>query len=348
MQDACPGVLRPHAAADGALLRVRLPGGRIEPAQLEALADLAGDDGDLELTSRGNIQLRAVTAPDARERLETVGLLPSVTHERVRNIVASPLSGRIGGGPDVRPLVREFDERLCATTALADLPGRFLFAFDDGCRDVAALGADVELRGDALYLDGRPTNLRGTVDGMLAAATVFADVREDSWRIRDMPGGADSLARELGGVVVGERDVPDPPAPPVGWLTQSDGRVTLGAGTHLGRLGGRTARFVAAIEHPVTITPWRTVCVHDLDDDPAETVVRVLAPMGLIFDASSPWLQVSACVGNRGCARADADAIGAAEVLADGGPGGRVHVVACARGCGAPPGPHDLVVVGSE
>ncbi|GAA4384318.1 precorrin-3B synthase [Tsukamurella soli] len=328
-------------------MRVRLPGGRITPQQLEALADLAGDDGDLELTSRGNIQLRAVTAPDAREQLAAVGLLPSPSHERVRNIVASPLSGRIGGLVDVRPLVSDLDEQLCAAPSLADLPGRFLFALDDGRGDVAALAADVEARSGTLFLDARPTDLPATVDTMLAAAAAFADLREDAWRLRDIPDGAVGLARELGGTVVGPRDVPAPPGPPVGWLDQADGRVTLGAAPHLGRIPGRTARFVAAVEHSVTITPWRTLCVHDLDEGPAETVVRVLAPMGLTFDANSPWLQVSSCVGNRGCARADTDAMGAAEQLAlSGALSGRVHVVSCARGCGAPPGPHELVLLG--
>ena len=42
------------------------------------------------------------------------GLLPSPTHERVRNIVASPLSGRVGGLADVRGWVEALDRALQA------------------------------------------------------------------------------------------------------------------------------------------------------------------------------------------------------------------------------------------
>src|SRR4051812_41689149 len=147
--DACPGVFAPHDAADGPLARVRLPGGAVSAPQLRALADCAEacGDGDLHLTSRGNVQLRGVTRPGLATRLTDAGLLPSPSHERVRNILASPLSGVRGGLADVRGLAASLDAVLCATPELAELPGRFLFAFDDGRGDVAAEGADVCWRG---------------------------------------------------------------------------------------------------------------------------------------------------------------------------------------------------------
>lgn len=111
-QDACPGALTVHQAADGALVRIRLAGGAITAAQLAALADVASNFGSpaMELTSRGNIQIRALTDTDAvAAALADAGLLPSPTHERVRNIVASPLTGRCGGVADVGPLVTDLD-----------------------------------------------------------------------------------------------------------------------------------------------------------------------------------------------------------------------------------------------
>ncbi|HEY0508079.1 MAG TPA: precorrin-3B synthase, partial [Blastococcus sp.] len=135
--DACPGALQTHSAADGALARVRVPGGALTVAQLRALSSAARDlgDGALELTSRGNVQLRGLR-PGAEvelgDRLADARLLPSATHETVRNVLTSVLSGRAGGELDVRPWVSAFDAGLCADPELADLPGRFLAAFDDG------------------------------------------------------------------------------------------------------------------------------------------------------------------------------------------------------------------------
>src|SRR3954467_9711950 len=122
--DACPGALQTHAAADGALARVRVPGGGLSSAQLAALASAARElgDGHLELTSRGNVQLRGLATGSATalgDRLGAAGLLPSASHERVRNVLASTLSGRTDGGLlDVRPWVRAFDAGLCADPTL--------------------------------------------------------------------------------------------------------------------------------------------------------------------------------------------------------------------------------------
>ncbi|GAA4570153.1 precorrin-3B synthase [Planotetraspora kaengkrachanensis] len=147
--DACPGALQVHTAADGGLARVRVPGGAVSAAQLRELAACAAElgSGVIELTSRANVQVRGLdSAPAFAERMAAAGLLPSETHERVRNIIASPFSGRSGSTLlDVRPLVAELDRALCARPRLAELSGRFLFALDDGTGDVDELGADVAL-----------------------------------------------------------------------------------------------------------------------------------------------------------------------------------------------------------
>ena len=85
--------------------------------------------------------------------------------------------------------------------------------------------------------------------------------------------------------------LPTPPPHPIGWLDRADGTVVLAGALAGGVLPARTAEFLAAVERPVVITPWRSLLLCDLDEWAAEQVVRVLAPMGLIFDADSPHVE---------------------------------------------------------
>jgi precorrin-3B synthase len=232
-------VLRLSEAADGLLARVRLPGGLVDAEQLRELARLAQElgDGRVELTSRGNAQLRALAADAAGPltgRLARAGLLPSLSHDRVRNVLASPLAG-LDREPDLTGIVRALDAGLCARPRLAELSGRFLFAVDDGRGDVAGLGADVVavVRPDDAVVNGLsvrqadvpgnnavaddaghalPAGPAGTAclpDGlrdkivavMLAHAEAFLDVRAEyggtAWRVADLPDGIERVRAEV-------------------------------------------------------------------------------------------------------------------------------------------------------
>ncbi len=343
-EDACPGALQAHQAADGALVRVRLPGGMISAAQLAALAQTSArfGSGTLELTARGNVQIRGITdAPAVADAVSTAGLLPSTTHERVRNIVASPLTGRVGGRPDVRRWVIGLDSAIQAEPVLAQLSGRFWFSIDDGRADVSGLGADVGVHavdgGAALLLAGRDTGLRladaDAVPALVTIARRFVQMCEKAWRVAELA----DLAALLPGAERGPGFEPVG-RPPVGWIEQDDGRIALGAAVPLGSLSARVAEFLAAIEAPLVITPWRSVLVCDLDEGVAEVALRVLAPMGLVFDGTSPWLSVSACVGSPGCEHSAADVRADAAAVVESGEiaAQHRHFVGCERACGAP------------
>jgi precorrin-3B synthase len=147
--DACPGVLTLHPARDGLVARIRLPGGYASGARWRALARLSGEFGDgcVDVTARGNVQLRGLRAADA-EALAAgaaeAGLMPSAQHDRARNITASPLSG-LGGRPALRDLVDALDAALLAGPEFAALPGRFLFALDDGTAGASLASSDLGL-----------------------------------------------------------------------------------------------------------------------------------------------------------------------------------------------------------
>ncbi|MBF9133876.1 precorrin-3B synthase [Plantactinospora sp. S1510] len=368
-EDRCPGALRAHQAADGLLVRVRLPGGQLRPDQLRVLAEVATTDGDgtLELTSRANLQIRGLPDDDAvrraAERIATAGLLPTPTHERVRNLLASPLSGRDGSGGngsggdgsggdgsgrlDVRPLVRDLDAALRAAADLASLSGRFLFALDDGRYDVATLGADLcwIAGADTLRLAGTDTGLRvgpeAAVELLIEAARAFLRVRgdrRDLWRLADLPDGPARVTEALGRPV-GQPDSPVPAngkaasgkaaggaAPEVG--VRPDGLVV--AGVRLGRLTATQARVLADLAgtDEMIITPWRSVVLDSVRPD----TVGCLVTAGLLVEPSSPWLGVTACTGRPGCASALADVRqDLTDALADGATGAEPPAAAAGR-----------------
>lgn len=344
-EDRCPGVLRPHQAADGAMVRVRLPGGRTTGtalARLGAAADRFGS-GVLQLTSRASLQVRGLPAdlPAAFEdAVAEAGFLPSASHERVRNVVCSPLTGLSGGRADLRAEVAALDRAVTAEPALADLSGRFLFGLDDGRGDVVALRPDLGyLAQDAehgllLVGDrGRPVRAAEAVDALVALALDFVTAARTSgaWRVADLPAWAAGL-EDLEPVTL---PVTEPL--PLG-VIGAHASVTV----PLGFLRPDARRAVAEVagDGSVVVTPWRGLVLAG-----AAGSLPALTASGLVADADSPWTTISACVGAPWCSkgRADTQAL-VRSVTAVGGSWPRTHVSGCERRCGAPLGPHrDLV-----
>lgn len=149
--DRCPGALRPWQADDGALVRLRLIGGQVSISSLLALASVSAayGDGDVHLTGRANLQVRGLPSTrgqlpeEVLDALRRTALLPSPTHELVRNVMVSPLSGINGGTADLRAAATAYDALLCADPDLARLPGRFLVVLDDGRGDVQGRSLDL-------------------------------------------------------------------------------------------------------------------------------------------------------------------------------------------------------------
>jgi precorrin-3B synthase len=282
--DRCPGVLRPWIADDGALVRLRLIGGALSAQALADLALIAGEhaDGHLYLTKRANIQLRGIKHDDGRlsdefvDAVKAAGLLPSLSHELVRNIMVSPLSGRIGGQADLRPVANHLDVLLCDDPVLANLAGRFLFVLDDGRGDLvdrtldlgvmavdagaAQIRVGTEHWGGVVELDDVP-------EVLLDLARRFLDVNGDGddalWHVAELPdGGADLLglnhARDL------RTQVASLPAP-YGVIAQDDGLSVEHVAIPDGDLTHDLAtQVLARAGGDVIVTPWRSLLLPDL------------------------------------------------------------------------------------
>ncbi|WP_351228075.1 cobalamin biosynthesis protein CobG [Streptomyces sp. NPDC002133] len=375
--DACPGALRLHTADDGGLARLRVPAGVLTARQVDVLAASAEalGDGALSITSRGNVELRGLgegCGAELAALLRKTGLLPSDSHERVRNVVASPLAGLDGlGCADVQLWARELDELLCASDWAAGLSGRFLFALDDGRGDVAGLGADVTLLaepGGAAVLRVGPQAFRvRTADApraALAAAEAFLAAANaagtGAWRVRELPAGRDvalGAYLEAAGVAAelfpfGARPALEDghPAGPLPGVAQGAEGWALSVGAPLGRLTVRQVRaLLPAPGGEVRLTPWRGVVVPGFADrDAADARLAALTRAGFVTGPDSAWYGVGACTGRPGCAKSLSD------VRADAAPGGRggglpVYWSGCERRCGHPHGAYvDVVATGGD
>jgi sulfite reductase beta subunit-like hemoprotein len=361
-------VLALQPAEDGRLARVRTPGGRLSSRQLEAIAESARlGSGLVELTARANVQIRGLGDDDGEHlagMLARGGLLPSLEHERVRNILASPLAGRHPASlVATDEIVSALDRALCSDPLLAELSGRFLFAVDDGSGLAADPRADIALiaePGDppalVLALAGVLTTLR--LATVAAAACAIAAARafhalavasgEKPWRIADLPGGAESVARELGARLRPER-LALSPGPVLGSAMQSDGRAAVTALPPLGRLDpallAALLPLVAGAGGELRLSSARTLTLRDVDPARADALARALEQAGFAVSEHSGWRGLSACAGLGACSNAllDVRAGAARRAAVRRSDAPREHWSGCERRCGRPPDVHVAV-----
>lgn len=272
--DLCPGVFRPWPADDGALVRLRVPGGSLHGQQLSDLLAVAEEygDGRVHLTARANLQLRGLPGGDCLpaevvDAISATGLLPHPTHDLVRNVMVSPLTGLVGGRADLQPVAAALDAGLCAHPSLAKLPGRFLFVLDDGRGDlvdrpldlgcVAVSADEVQLRLGSQHW-GPVVPLSEAAPRLVGLARAFLSVRgsgpEAAWHVDELPATPDGRPRD-------PRTLVSSPVPPYGELAAGVAHLAVPEG-----LVDRSLVDKLAGEDLV-VTPWRSLVVVVLSTD---------------------------------------------------------------------------------
>lgn len=128
------------------MMRLRLPNGIITSEQMRVLAEVVqryGDDGNADITTRQNLQLRGIRiedVPDIFRRLEAVGLTSIQSGmDNVRNITGSPVAGIDADELfDTRDLIHQVQALITnngeGNPAFSNLPRKFNIAIA-GCRD---------------------------------------------------------------------------------------------------------------------------------------------------------------------------------------------------------------------
>ena len=358
--DRSPGLSRPLAAADGGMVRLRVPGGRLSTSVLRRLSTLSIEHGDglVQLTSHGNIQLRTLrlredgTVPERlADALVATGLVPP-SHEQARSIICSPLTS--AGHPDLHPLVAELDEAIQAEPELADLPGTFLWALDNGIGDIAAGRWDlcyqaIDATTGLLATDTgvvREVGVREAAPLLRQLAVEFARMRRNEVRPPSHPYQLGLRHRTDYGAHLPSR-----------WARPTTRTLHLGRRPRVGTVGADllagvplgllAPEMVLALPMAgeVTLTPWRQVLVPGGASHSEE-----LRAAGWVVDPADPWAHVTACIGASGCRRTICDTMAMAERLVEAAHAGEVslledvHLSGCELHCGAPGSDHLEVI----
>ncbi|MFT8674738.1 MAG: precorrin-3B synthase [Acetobacter sp.] len=364
----CPGALRPMVSGDGLLVRVRPPAGRLEQTQAAGIARLAAQYGNglVELSTRGNIQLRGINGGSHAPLIAGLAALgltdPTPEAEARRNIVVTPY-WRAGDG------TRDLAERLAhalrdmgqpspetsqktstgtppgpasvRTACVADLPSKFGFAIDTGPWPVLrGVSADIRIERDAAgallcRADGADCGARVTPDTM--AGTVLELVR---WfmaggmrgRMAARLSSGATLPTGLASIpALPVRDIPPPlPGPTAAGVM---------VGFAFGQMHAHTLAALAAIA-PLRVTPWRMLLLEGQAQPPRMD--------HLLTRPDDPLLRVIACPGAPDCAQGLQATRPLARALAPHIPPDAVlHVSGCAKGC-AQPGPTALTLVAQQ
>jgi precorrin-3B synthase len=371
----CPGARRPMQSGDGLIARVRPHAGSLPVATLDHLADAAArfGNGQIDLTRRGNLQIRGIrpeTLDPLWQALALLGLLDdSAELEAIRNIAINPLAGFDPAELiDMRPAARALETSLATMPELRGLPAKFGFLLDGGGRlPLSGLAADIHLVACragmvavGLGADGGPVRWLGAVD-VGHAASVAARLA-GVVLARSATRRAQALSLETIGAIRSEFDLAPCSIPDgrgsrsqrCGFMTLGDGTYAVGLGVAFGRVdAGSLAALAGELTRlgvpEVRLSPWRTLYVAVGSRSQGEALLTLAQRIGLIIDDADPLVRIDACPGVGRCSVTTLATRDHARVLA--GIAGRIgfagtlHVSGCAKGC-ARSAPADVVLVG--
>ena len=337
----CPGAHRPMQSGDGLIVRIRPRLARVSRDQALGLchAALSFGSGLIDLTSRGNLQLRGVAAPShgvVLDHLYHLGLLDAdAVAEGRRNILCTPLWA-------VGDLTHRLHDRIVgALPTLPDLPVKMGVAVDTGPAPMLQ-GCSADFRFERDETGGLILRADGAAAGWPITEDDAADALRQMahWFLGTGGRAAGRMARHVAQVNV-----------PVAWATRAaahptapvhPGHTTLGPayGVAFGRVAAQ--KLVDLIHRSaaraVRVTPWRVLIL-----DQGRPIAD--AP-DFITDPDDPVLRVHACPGAPQCGAARAETHALARALAPH-VAGRVHVSGCAKGCAFPKAA-DVTLVGRD
>jgi precorrin-3B synthase len=363
----CPGALRPMESGDGLVVRLKPTGGIVPTGLAAKIADWSArwGNGQIDLTSRANLQLRGVTVdglPVLQSAMAEAELLDaSPDGEAVRNVVASPLAGVDPDAIlDIRPVVAKLEARLAGDPRLHALPSKFGAAVDDGGRvGPGDVPADIrfEARSTAdgpifeIHLDGEDGGeisfCKPDEVPEVAASLGYAMLAQSGLsrkRARGSGRGVHPATSLKRGIELGVRRLNRAPFPGMS-------AAFLGLGLPFGRVSTEALASLAksAESHGASelrLASWRAILVPMPTVDATQRLAAGLSSADFILDDGDPRRSIAACVGSPACSRATTDTRADASRMAGTAAGAAIlHVSGCSKGC-AHPRPAAITLVG--
>jgi precorrin-3B synthase len=342
----CPDLFHAMPSGDGLLTRVKPVRQRLDAASLRQIARAAKRHGNgaIDLTSRGNLQIRGLTAASAvafAADIVAAGLAsPDPATERRRNVVASPLAGLDPiCNPATLPLADALTQAISLAHDLAPLPGKYLFAVDGGGRlPLGDVGADIVLRAaDGAWHVGVAggQSVRSDAGKAVAAALKLARAGQAVAPARLHAVLENCTEAELFAAAGFAATRPMPKSAPVSSIGRLSDSI-IGLGVPFGALDADLLADLADRfgDGTLRLTPWRAVLLTGVHDLPA---LRA-ASGALIQNPGDPRARMEICPGRPACASAAADIRADAALLAASLPDhlGVLHLSGCAKGCAHP------------
>jgi precorrin-3B synthase len=371
---ACPGLSAPMATGDGLLARLTAAGSTIA---LDAFAGLCAaarthGNGIVEITSRGSIQIRGLSAASAPLFAAEVASLGIEASDGIP-VAIDPLAGLSGAEIfDAHALAAPLRKALAAAPFASRLSAKASVAIDGGAvLHLDGLTADIRMRA----LDSRHAYV--ALAGDAATATPLGVVpleravecvvrlfktlaaRSPQSRIRDVlqRGGLDAFRSALAEIIIdGPAPAARPAADPIGVHPLSSDNNALGVGLPFGHSDSETLlRLIAAARQTgaagLRTSPGRTLLLVGFSPDATRQFAAEADALGFIVDSADPRRRVVACAGAPICASGEIAARAMAPVIADIAralPDDEIiHVSGCAKGC-AYPAPAPLAVFGRD
>lgn len=364
VRGACPTLREPMRTGDGLLARLRPVGGALSPAQLHHIAALASrhGNGQIEITARGNLQVRGLqahTVPDFAAAIED--LIPIETGVPIE---ISPLSGLDPDETaDARPIGEALRAALIGTPPPAPLGPKVTVVIDGrGTIMLDDLASDVGLRalGPALWaisIGGRPIGAASSAhaaDAVLSLLSMIA-VLGPRGRGRDLDLGA---ARQRLKLPTVDEPLPAPArARSTAQTALRDGRIAVAITLPFGAANASSLLALSNVAQAFAITELRLAPQHGLIALCASAIAAdqfraAASALGFLSDPTDPRRSIHACIGSQGCASGLLPARQIAETLAHLDPdffdgSFAFHVSGCAKGC-AHPGSTLLGLVGAD